>query len=376
LIAVSLFQSLLDSIGAVLAWLYDLIPNYGVAIILLTLGIRVLLLPLAVKQIRSMQAMQAIAPKQKELQRKYKGNRQKIQEETMRLYKEEGVNPLSGCLPILAQFPVLIALFAVLSVPKGLPHVQGNTREGTRLYQDIRRNAGGIKFLGANLVCSASEAGRDVPIPAPKDKAYPAFTKKCGKGGPVRIPYYLFLAAMVATTYYQQKQMQRASPGQNQQQQMLARIMPAFFGFIGFTFPAGLVVYWTTTNVVQIIQQHFMLPKAPPGGPGTPKAQGNGGKRARPAAGSGAGGFEGRKAGGERNSPRRGQQRPRGGQNRGEGGGKPRQQGGKPRADGGGEPRASEGDKGSAGGGSPGQVNRPGRGPGGRDGDRKKRRKR
>lgn len=363
----SWFQSLLHGIGAIVAWLYDLIPNYGVAIIVLTLVIRVLLLPLAVKQIRSMHAMQAIAPKQKEIQRKYKGNRARIQEETMRLYKEEGVNPLSGCLPILAQFPVLIALFAVLSVPNGLPHVRGSSENPTRLYQDIlaKPTPPGLKLLGANLVCSASEAGRQVPVRAAGDRAYPGFTKDCGKGGPVRIPFYFFLAAMVATTYYQQRQMQRASPGQNQQQQMIMRIMPAFFGFIGFTFPAALVVYWTTTNVVQIIQQHFMLPKVPAASQsGTTKAQGNGGKRARPQRGSSASRVDGRQSprGTKGSLPRRGQAAPREGENSAEGG----------------QPRSKQGDKGpTTGGGSPGQGNRAGRGPGGRNGgSRKKRRKR
>jgi YidC/Oxa1 family membrane protein insertase len=372
LIGVSWFQALLNGIGAVVAWLYDLIPNYGVAIIILTLGIRVLLLPLAVKQIRSMHAMQAVGPKQKEIQRKYKGNRAKIQEETMKLYREEGVNPLSGCLPILAQFPVLIALFAVLSVPNGLPHVQGSRDNPTRLYQDILATPtpSGLKLLGANLVCSASEAGRQVNVPRAGDGAYPKFTKDCGEGGPVRIPYYFFLAAMVATTYYQQRQMQRASPpGQNQQQQMIMRIMPAFFGFIGFTFPAALVVYWTTTNVVQIIQQHFMLPKAPPAAEASAgKAQGNGGRRARTQQrGSSASRLDGRRPKGTGSAaPRKGQSTPREAT--------PREGENTPEA---GQPRPKQGDKGRSGGSSPGQGNRAGRGPGGRDGgNRKKRRKR
>jgi YidC/Oxa1 family membrane protein insertase len=372
LVGVSWFQALLDGIGAIVAWLYDLIPNYGVAIIILTLGIRVLLLPLAVKQIRSMHAMQAVGPKQKEIQRKYKGNRQKIQEETMRLYKEEGVSPFGGCLPILAQFPVLIALFAVLSVPNGLPHVEGMRSNPTKLHQDIRANASGVRFFGANLVCSASEAGRRVRVPAAKDGAYPAFTKDCGKGGPVRIPYFLFLAAMIATTYYQQRQMQRASPGQNQQQQMIMRIMPAFFGFIGFSFPAGLVVYWTTTNVVQIVQQHFMLPKPPPVEAGAGKAQGNGGKKARTQRGSSSssgldGGRRPKGAGGP--MPRKGQSSPREAT--------PRERE-NPAEGEGGQPRPKQGDKGRGTGSSPGQGNRAaGRGPGGRDGgSRKKRRKR
>src|SRR5713101_4338454 len=95
------FQFLLNSIGWVLAEIYKYLPNYGAAIVILTLALRFLLVPLAIKQIKSMQNMQALQPKIKELQRKYKGNKQKIQEEQMKLYKDAGVNPLGGCLPLL-----------------------------------------------------------------------------------------------------------------------------------------------------------------------------------------------------------------------------------------------------------------------------------
>ena len=266
MIAIVWFQSLLYGIGSVLAALYRWVPNYGVAIILLTLVIRVILLPLGIKQVRSMQAMQAIQPKVKALQQKYKGNRQKLNEETMALYKEYGVNPLSGCVPLLAQFPVLIALFAVLRVPTGLVHIPHNGPYGG-LHADIRAQAPGVHFLGANLLCSAVEAGRNVPVTykagTPESQKLVSPTLNCGKGVPVRIPYYVFSILMVATTYYQQRQMQRASPGPvNQQQQTLTRVMPILFGVWGFIFPAGLVVYWTTTNLVQIAQQHFMLPKS------------------------------------------------------------------------------------------------------------------
>ncbi len=94
MIGIAIFQSLLYGIGSILAFFYRLIPNYGIAIILLTLAMRVLLLPLGLKQIRSMQSMQAIQPQVKAIQQKYKGNRQKINEETMKLYRERGVNRL------------------------------------------------------------------------------------------------------------------------------------------------------------------------------------------------------------------------------------------------------------------------------------------
>ncbi len=255
MIGVEIWQTILGGLGWVLARLYDFIPNYGVSIILLTILIRLLLLPLGVKQIRSMQATQALQPKIKALQTKYKGDRQKLNEEMMKLYKEHGYNPLSGCLPLLLQLPVLIALFAVLRYPTGLTHIPADSSlHAAIVNQDTY-------FLGANLTCSAVEAGKTVqvvvPLPSGKTETVP---KDCGSGFPVRIPYYVLAVLMVGTTYFQQRQMSRASPaGANSQQQMLMRFMPLLFGFWGFIFPAGLVVYWTTTNSIQIGQQWFLL---------------------------------------------------------------------------------------------------------------------
>jgi YidC/Oxa1 family membrane protein insertase len=114
---VIIWDGLLDGLGSILSFFYQVIPSYGVAIILLTILVRVVLLPLTLKQLRSMQAMQRVQPKVKELQRKYKGNRQKLNEELMKLYKEHQVNPLGGCLPLLLQLPVFFALYQVLSSP-------------------------------------------------------------------------------------------------------------------------------------------------------------------------------------------------------------------------------------------------------------------
>ena len=166
-----LFQGLLNGIGWVLAKIYDLVPNYGVAIILLTILIRVVLLPLGVKQIKSMQAMQAIQPKVKEIQKKYKSNKQKINEETMKLYAETGVNPLGSILPVLLQFPILISMYAVIRPPQVIPM----STDGTPYYE-IHNNHlpvdsalfhnvvshEGTDFLLMNLQCSASQAGTSV----------------------------------------------------------------------------------------------------------------------------------------------------------------------------------------------------------------------
>ncbi|MGH2784958.1 MAG: YidC/Oxa1 family membrane protein insertase [Actinomycetota bacterium] len=113
--------AILRFLGAVLSGIYDVIPSYGVAIILLTILVRVVLIPLTVKQIRSMSAMQKIQPELKRIQQKYKGDRQKMNEELMKLYKEHGVNPLGGCFPLLMQAPVFIALYSVLRAAVPVP---------------------------------------------------------------------------------------------------------------------------------------------------------------------------------------------------------------------------------------------------------------
>jgi YidC/Oxa1 family membrane protein insertase len=122
-------------------------------------------------------------------------------------------------------------------------------------------------------------------VPAPFEKNAPNYvgfssenprTLDCGSSVPDRIPYYLLAAAMIATTFYQQRQMQRASPAGSQQQQAITRIMPLLFGIWGFLFPAGLVLYWTTTNLFQIGQQGVMLRRGMIGGSGPGKTTGDG----------------------------------------------------------------------------------------------------
>src|ERR671910_1826212 len=105
-----MLDPLYNALGAVLAFFYAIVPNEGVAIILLTVTVMLLLFPLTAKSSRSMLAMQRLQPEMKRLQAKHKGDRQKLNEEMMALYKEHGANPLSGCLPILLQMPLFIVL--------------------------------------------------------------------------------------------------------------------------------------------------------------------------------------------------------------------------------------------------------------------------
>ena len=292
--------------AAALTGFYALVGSYGVAIILLTLLVRVLLLPLSIKQTKSMREMQVIQPEVKRIQAKYKGDRQKMNEEMMKLYKEHSVNPFGGCLPLLMQFPVLIGLFYVVRAPLkymgfGLPEtfngikVTGKTivplaeyvtrpvsglierLQGSALADDLVNKTLEVhNFIGIRLDCSSSAALSN------KDPLLVGET--CGGGIAAALPYLALVLFMGFTTYYQQKQMQAsrgssvADSPQAQQMQMFGRIMPIMLMVFAFTFPTGVVLYWLTTNVWTIAQQKIILKAAPPlDTPGAPaKKSGNG----------------------------------------------------------------------------------------------------
>lgn len=266
-------QAILDFFGLILAKIYDVVGNYGIAIIIFTVMIRILIIPLGIKQVKSMHAMQRLAPQMKKVRAKYKNDRQKLNEETMKLYRENGVNPMGGCLPILLQMPVFFALYAVLTSP--FPGRDNHIPEGSALYQEVIVTQDGVNFLGMNLLCSAAQAGNpSVEVKAPQtdetkaaetaeNKDTPSLeTLDCGNGPAAKIPYVLFLALMIAVTYYQNRQMMAMNPNAGQggkAQQNIMKVMPLFFGFIGFGFPAGMVVYWVTSSAWQVGQSRFLL---------------------------------------------------------------------------------------------------------------------
>src|SRR5262249_11540061 len=171
-IGLGVWQNLLQALGWVLSELYHLIPSYAVSIILLTVLIRLLLLPLGIKQVRSMHAMTRLQPKVKAIQTKYKGNRQRqqkgsrrrTQREIQKPYAEHGVSPLAGCLPMFLQTPVLIALYSALRSPANVgaypisqepPYPSSHIPVSSTLYDKIISPGGEVRWL----LCSAGQAG-------------------------------------------------------------------------------------------------------------------------------------------------------------------------------------------------------------------------
>ena len=295
-------MGLFEIFSAALTGFYALIPNYGLAIILLTLAVRLILLPLSIKQTKSMREMQRIQPEVKRIQAKHKGDRQKMNEEMMALYKEHGVNPFGGCAPLLLQFPVLIGLFYVVRTPlaymgytappaiEGLPgglfrapifiapvdfaakQVSGmlQTLQDSNLAHDLIERAGEVyNFLGLKLHCSASGI-ISPPTQTTLDKLSDAsreLNEACGSGFVHALPYLFLVGLMGLTTWYQQKQMQARQDNTNNpqaaQMQMFARIMPPMLMLFAYSFPTGVVLYWLTTNVWTIAQQRIVLHAAP-----------------------------------------------------------------------------------------------------------------
>lgn len=273
---------LFEPFAAGLAAIYGVIGSYGVAIILLTIVVRIILLPLSIKQTKSMREMQRIQPEVKKLQAKYKGDRQKMNEAMMALYKEHGVNPFGGCLPLLMQFPVLIALYRVIRAPLAYLGYTNLSAVQTATHWVVNHSAHGIysiaqgsalakglqnvpievnKFLGLRLDCGAVYALRGERSPTLPDAHYPV----CGHGVVSALPYLVLVLLMGVTTWYQQKQM-TATKGattdpQQQQMQMFTKFMPAMLMLFAFSFPIGVVFYWLTTNVLTILQQQFILGK-------------------------------------------------------------------------------------------------------------------
>src|SRR5918996_4153983 len=282
---------LFEIFSTILAGSYAVIPSLGVGIILLTILVRIVLLPLSIKQTRSMREMQRVQPEVKRIQAKYKGKkdataRQKMNEEMMGLYKEHGVNPFGGCFPLLLQFPALIGLFYVVraplkylgySVPEGAGSVVApgqflaqrvsgimETVQDSKLADDLIQHALRVnEFLGLRLDCSASATlGGSDPS---------RIGAVCGNGVVDALPYLLLVVLMGLTTYYQQRQMQARQGGtseQAQQMQMFMRIMPVMLMVFSYSFPSGVVLYWLTTNVWTIGQQQLMFRMAPPVTPG------------------------------------------------------------------------------------------------------------
>lgn len=249
----NIFKPLFQAMAWLIAFFYALVPNYALAIALLTVVVMVVTAPLTVKSTKSMVAMQRFSPELKKLQQKYKGDRQKQNEEMMKLYKEHGINPAGGCLPMLIQFPVFIILYDVI---RGLTNTvkHGQTIASlhqqcthvvcadpryisthTRLYTDLVHSGGKMPAFGINLA--------------------QRFLGEWHSGIVQSLPFAALILIAIALQYLQMRQLNRRNKAlaqANPQAQMMQRYMPLIMAVIYINISAGVNIYFIVSSLCRI----------------------------------------------------------------------------------------------------------------------------
>jgi YidC/Oxa1 family membrane protein insertase len=250
----TIFAPVFHAIGWMLSFFYDLVPNYIFAIAALTVVIMGILTPLTVKSTKSMISMQRLQPEIKKLQQKYKGpeNRQLLNEEMMKLYREEGVNPVGGCLPLMLQMPFLFILYSTIkglafTVTSKAGRITPEPRyipKGSKIYENLIHSGGHINVWGMDLSLH--------PFPISAHGSWVA-----------AIPFFLFVAAAVFLQYFQMAQINNRNKKTGQampsQQQTMQRIMPIIFAYFYLVIPAAVVIYMIISTGIRIITQDIMF---------------------------------------------------------------------------------------------------------------------
>jgi YidC/Oxa1 family membrane protein insertase len=246
LLHANILQPLIDLFEVLLVFFHDNVGlGWGASIIFMTLLIRLALLPLTLKQMRAMQNLARHQPELKKLQEKYKGDRERLNQEMMKFYKENQVNPFASCLPLLAQFPVFIALFYLLR-------------------EDLRYE-----------ICPDKQEGleKSVPCGQTSDSEFffiPDLTNKA-TGGVLILLLVLYVGSQMASTLL-------STMTADKTQRTIFLLLPVFFVPLVFTFPAGLLLYWITTNLWTIVQgvivRRRVGPIKPPDDPDNPSPGG------------------------------------------------------------------------------------------------------
>jgi YidC/Oxa1 family membrane protein insertase len=237
--------SLLDPIAKPIAWvlahIYAVVPNYGVAIMVLSVLWMIIISPLTLKSTRSMLAMQKLQPQLKRLQEQHKNDKQAFAQAQMDLFREHGTSPFGSCLPMLLPLPVFFALFRVI---QGLSHTVDGVASpkylshSTRMYQDIVAANGHLNAFGMDLSQNAFSHHSSIMA---------------------ALPYWILLLVMAGTGYLQSSQMMSRNPNAAQNPQMrMMKYLPLVFVVFFIRFPAGVLLYYAMSNVCRIVQQDAM----------------------------------------------------------------------------------------------------------------------
>jgi len=219
LVFASVLQPLEDGAKAILLFLHDNLGfGWGMSIVGMTIIVRLAIVPLTIKQIRSMNALRELQPQVKQLQEKYKDDRQRMNQEMMRFYKENKVNPFASCLPLLLQLPVFLALFRLLRSADFRDRLEASASQGWVFIDNLAHKATGAPLIVLMVLYVGSQMGASLVMSVMADKT----------------------------------------------QQRIMLLLPLFFAAIIPSFPAGLIVYWITTNFWTFGQQVVVRRLAPP----------------------------------------------------------------------------------------------------------------
>ncbi|OPJ55453.1 YidC/Oxa1 family membrane protein insertase [Alkalithermobacter paradoxus] len=214
-----------QTLGALLKLVFDIVGNYGLAIIIFTVIVKLALLPLTLTQSKSMKVMQEIQPKINEIKEKYRNDQQMMNQKVMEVYQENKINPMAGCLPLLIQFPILIGLFSSLRSPE--VYVFGSEEA--------------YRAIDTTFLWLSNLADPDVIM----------------LGG-IQLPWILPILAG-ATTYISSVMMTTGQSKKDPTQAMMTYLFPIMILWWGKSFPAGLTLYWVVSNIFQIAQQYFIM---------------------------------------------------------------------------------------------------------------------
>ena len=263
---------MLEFFGNILTIIYDFFPNYAFAIIIFTCLVMIVLTPVTLKQTRSMLAMQKVAPELKKLRKKHGNDRDKLNQEMMALYQANGINPLAGCLPLIAQMPIFFGLFYTV---RGLTRRTGEVglrlgdvsivdQSNTEYVPALNARVFNPDFIGTDtemyrdlaLSTEMSSLGMDLAL-SPWNVMTNNFTES--------LPYLLLVLLVGLSAWYQQRMISnRSSSSMSEmpaQQQLLMKYMPFMLPIFSFTFPAALVFYFLTSNAFRVLTQLFITRK-------------------------------------------------------------------------------------------------------------------
>lgn len=256
-----MIQAIASVLGYIIRFFYDLVgQNYFITILLFTLFTKVVLFPLAWIQIKSMEKMNKISVKQKEIQDKYKNDKEKQTQELMNLYKENKVNPLSGCLPLIIQIPIILAMFYIVKQP--LTYIVQTPQEEIKTYTQQLLNKEDVneKEMQANELLIAKEHNlinmQVIPGINLGDVPSNVFSKdENKKASPISlaIPILTFIVSFLLNKYSQKNTQQ--TPEQAEMQKTTNLMMPLMSAFFSYAMPLALGVYWLFGSMLQFVQQ-------------------------------------------------------------------------------------------------------------------------